>query len=126
MNREELLSLPLASRVVDTQAWGPVRVRQLKAAELPALLEILDVRGPERLARFCVLGCIDSRDGPLFLPDDVPKLLSGPLEPVSELATAFLELNGITDIEEEKKSPSIPLNTSPTVSPIAGGSRARG
>ncbi len=129
MNREEILKLPLGTRRVNTQAWGPVFVRQLRADELPALLEILDApSGAVRLARFCVLGCVQADGSPLFLPGDEQRLTERALEPVSELAAAFLELNGIegvTDPESEKKSDSVPSTSSPSVSRIDGGSRNR-
>ena len=129
MNREEILGLPLGRRQVHTQAWGNVFVRQLRADELPALLEILDSpSGAIRLARFCVLGCIQADGSPLFLPGDEHRLTERALEPVSELAAAFLELNGIegvTDPEAEKKSASGPSTSSPSVLPIDGGSRNR-
>ncbi len=128
MNREEILSIPLGRRAVETQAWGVVFVRQLRGDELPALLDILDVSGPERLARFCVLGCVQDDGSPLFLPGDEQRLIERALEPVSELTAAFLELNGIegvTDPEAEKKSVSVPSISSPSVSRIGGGSRNR-
>ncbi len=128
MNRKEILALPLGRRAVETQAWGVVFVRQLRGDELPALLDILDASGPERLARFCVLGCVQDDGSPLFLPGDEQRLIERALEPVSELAAAFLELNGIegvTDPESEKKSASVPSTSSPSVLPIGGGSRNR-
>ena len=128
MNREEILSLPLGRRAVETQAWGVVFVRQLRGDELPALLDILDASGPERLARFCVLGCVQDDGSPLFLAGDEQRLIERALEPVSELAAAFLELNGIegvTDPESEKKTASVPSISSPSVSRIDGGFRSR-
>lgn len=129
MNRDEILGLPLASHQVKTHAWGAIHVRQLRADELPALLEILDAEsGAMRLARFCVLGCIRADGTPLFLPGDEQRLIKGALEPVSEIAAEFLSFNGLdgaTDAEAEKKSDLTPPTSSPSVSRIGGGSLSR-
>ena len=129
MNRDEILGLSLGRRAVETQAWGVVFVRQLRADELPALLDVLDApSGAIRLARFCVLGCVTEDGAPLFLPGDESRLTEQALEPVSELAAAFLELNGIEgvgDADEEKKSASIQSTSSLSVLPTGGGSRNR-
>ncbi len=129
MDRDTILALAPGTKEVATLAWGPVHVRQLRADELPALLGILDTPpGAARLAAFCVLGCVTPEGAPLFQPGDEASLIAGPLEPLSEAASAFLAFNGVdgvTDPEAEKKSASDPSNSSLTVLPTAGAFRNR-
>ena len=126
MNRDQIKALSLEPKEIPTQAWGLVRIRQLRADELQSLLDVMDEKGAPRLAKLCVLGCVDASGAPLFRPEDVEWLVSAALEPMAEIADAFLELNGVSDaLEPEKKSDSIPSNTTLSILPTVGDTRSR-
>ncbi len=111
---EILATLPICVEV-QTGAWGLCYVRQIKGNEFERFMAIMDEStGSERLARLTVLGLCDA-DGKRVLADgDEPVIVDGPMEPLGEVATAFLELNGVS--EEQKKSSSQP-SFSPSSSP---------
>ncbi len=126
MNREQIKALSLEPKDIYTQAWGKVCVRQLRADELQSLLDVMDLKGAPRLARLCILGCVDSEGRPLFRFDDIDWLTRSALEPLAEIADAFLELNGVTDaLEPEKKSDLNPSNTTLSILPTGGDTRTR-
>lgn len=120
MNREQIKALALRIRPVKTDAWGTVHVRELRADELEAVLGIIDTAtGSERLARLCVLGAVQPTGAQLFLQKDVEWLARSSLESVSALATAILDLNGLSE-GLEKKSPSLPSSDLPSTLPNVG------
>ncbi len=113
--RNEILATLPTVAPVETEAWGSCYVRQIKGNEFERFMAIMDEStGSERLARLTVLGLCDA-DGKRVLADgDEPVIVDGPMEPLGEIATAFLELNGVA--EEEKKSSS-PLSSLRSSSP---------
>lgn len=126
MNRDQIKALSIEPKAIHTQAWGEVLVRALRADELQSLLDVMDEKGAPRLAKLCILGCVDSAGEPLFRPDDIAWLTGSALEPLAEIADAFLELNGVSDaLEPEKKSHSTPSNTTLSILPTDGASRNR-
>lgn len=105
--RNEILATLPSAKEVQTEAWGLCYVRQLKGNEFERFMAIMEESsGSERLARLTVLGLCDESGERRLVEGDEPVLLDGPMEPLGEVATAFLELNGVT--EEEKKSSSPP------------------
>ncbi len=108
--RNEILATLPTVAPVETEAWGSCHVRQIKGNEFERFMAIMDEStGSERLARLTVLGLCDA-DGKRVLADgDEPVIVDGPMEPLGEVATAFLELNGVA--EEEKKSSSPPSSS---------------
>ncbi len=108
--RNEILATLPTVASVETEAWGSCYVRQIKGNEFERFMAIMDEStGSERLARLTVLGLCDA-DGKRVLADgDEPVIVDGPMEPLGEVATAFLELNGVS--EEQKKSSSPPSSS---------------
>ncbi len=120
--RNEILAALPKCVPVQTESWGQCYARQIKGNEFERFMAIMDEStGSERLARLTVLGLCDA-DGKRVLADgDESVILDGPMEPLGEVATAFLELNGVA--EEEKKSSSPPSSSrsslpSSSVTPI--------
>lgn len=124
MNRS-LLDITVRPIPVQTTRWGLCYVRMLKASELDALLEIIDNwSGPERMALLVAFGACDAEGNKVFTRDDLGKLLKAPLEPLSELCTAFLDVNGMTGDPLEKKA-STPSSGSTSTSPENSVTRIR-
>ena len=120
--RNEILATLPGCVPVQTEAWGQCYVRQIKGNEFERFMAIMDEStGSERLARLTVLGLCDAEGKRVLADGDEPVIVDGPMEPLGEVATAFLEFNGVT--EDEKKSsnqPSSSRSSSPnsSVTPI--------
>lgn len=107
--RNEILATLPSVQEVATASWGICYVRQLKGNEFEPFMDIMDkYRGSERLARLTVLGLCDANGQRVLADGDEPVLIDGPMEPLGEIATAFLELNGV---EEQKKSSDLPSSS---------------
>lgn len=105
---------------VDTHRWGRVWIRPARATDIDRLMDILaETTGAIRLARLCVFALVDETGKHLLTDDDIPKLIDGPLEPLQEVAVAFLDACGLD--ETKKNSPM--STTSSTASPGNGDSR---
>lgn len=105
MTSRSLLDVKIQPKPVKTKAWGTVFVRHARADELDNVLRILDsYTGGERLIQLVMLGVCYDTGRQVFTHDDLPKLRKAPLEPITELSTAFLELNGLAESSEKKSS----------------------
>lgn len=121
-----LLDIRLKPHPVQTRLWGLCHVRIAEASELDHLMKIIETRkGADRLIELVLMGACQSDGRRAFGIDDREKLRSAPLEPITELATAFLEMNGIMGGVDEKKSSS-PSSGSPSISPISSAIRSPG
>lgn len=119
MTSRSLLDVKAQPKPVKTKAWGTVFVRHALADELDDVLRILDsCKGGERLIQLVMLGACYDTGRQVFTHDDLLKLRKAPLEPIAELATAFLELNGLAESSEKKSS--IPSTGSVSTLPIDG------
>ncbi len=107
--RNEILATLPTVASVETEAWGSCYVRQIKGNEFERFMAIMDESaGSERLARLTVMGLCDEKGERILADGDEPIVIDGPMEPLGEIATAFLELNGVA---EEKKSSSPPSSS---------------
>ena len=120
-----LLDLQIKPKAVQTELWGTCYVRRAMASELDEILKIMDtVSGSQRFVRLVQLGACDANGQRLFSEQDGIKLMQAPMEPIGEIAVAFLEANGITgDAPEKKSSPR--TSGSPSISPITSVTKTR-
>lgn len=119
MNRDTILGTGIKVEEVHTKQWGTVYIRPARASEVDELMDILSItQGPERLVRLCIFAVVDEDGCRLLSNADIDQLLDGPLEPVQEVAVAFLDACGL---DESKKNSATPT-TSSTPSPGNGDS----
>ena len=110
ITRNEILAKLPAIVSVSTIAWGAVRVRQIAGDEFASLWAIIEGQpGIERLAKLTVLGLCDEEGKPLLRAEDERKILHI-VEPLTKVADAFLELNGVSMLE--KKPSDSPIDSS--------------
>ncbi len=119
--RNEILATLPTVASVETEAWGSCYVRQIKGNEFERFMAIMDESaGSERLARLTVMGLCDEKGERILADGDEPIVIDGPMEPLGEIATAFLELNGVAEEKKSSSPPSSSRSSSPnsSVTPI--------
>ena len=115
--RNEILATLPSVALVETEAWGDCYVRQIKGNEFERFMAIMDEStGSERLARLTVMGLCDEKGERILADGDEPIVIDGPMEPLGEIATAFLELNGVAEEKKSSSPPSSSRSSSPSSS----------
>lgn len=95
---------------VKTPEWDTphVFVRTLRGKDVSHVLKVLDSNDSKEISEEAAMGKLnvmfvcDAQGAPLFIKDDIPALLLGPLAPLQRCMRRGLRLNGLDNESQEE------------------------